>query len=168
MEHAGRASLAIRSFHKFRSLRKIGGKLSVCSQKSLQLFKTPSGSRVQGNLAEFVKSYPAAKAYYELGAAQQTFKLPEPGYLEGIKTKDRAIIKLKDVTFQYALNMEHVPFFLLRTLQMKSLCPRGWPTPLLLLHGGRVCVCVDSAEASRGCHVNVLSSAGALWCCCHV
>eukprot|EP00884_Botryococcus_braunii_P020582 jgi/Botrbrau1/7207/Bobra.0300s0033.1 len=57
--------------------------------------------RYAGNLSAFVKAYPAGKTYYELGAAQQKFVLPEPGFLEGIKTKDRAIIKMKDVTFQY-------------------------------------------------------------------
>lgn len=55
---------------------------------------------LQGNLSAFVKSYPSAKTYYELGAAQQTFVLPEPGFLEGIKTKDRAVLKMKNVSFQ--------------------------------------------------------------------
>jgi elongation factor 3 len=64
------------------------------------LVQTPSYGVLQGNLSAFVKAYPAGKTYYELGAAQQKFVLPEPGFLEGIKTKDRAIIKMKDVTFQ--------------------------------------------------------------------
>ncbi|KAI9255759.1 P-loop containing nucleoside triphosphate hydrolase protein [Phascolomyces articulosus] len=57
--------------------------------------------RYKGNLSEFVKKVPRAQSYYSLDAAQITFKFPEPGYLEGVKTKERAILKMKDVDFQY-------------------------------------------------------------------
>ncbi|KAG1474942.1 hypothetical protein G6F56_000031 [Rhizopus delemar] len=57
--------------------------------------------RYRGNLSEFVKKVPRAAAYYSLGAAQTVFRFPEPGYLEGIKTKERAIMKMKNVDFQY-------------------------------------------------------------------
>ncbi|KAI8138495.1 armadillo-type protein [Fennellomyces sp. T-0311] len=57
--------------------------------------------RYRGNLSEFVKKVPAAAAYYSLEASQLAFKFPEPGYLEGIKTKERAILKMKNVDFQY-------------------------------------------------------------------
>ncbi|KAI8970103.1 P-loop containing nucleoside triphosphate hydrolase protein [Mycotypha africana] len=57
--------------------------------------------RYRGNLSEFVKKVPRAAAYYSLGAAQTVFRFPEPGYLEGIKTKERAILKMKNVDFQY-------------------------------------------------------------------
>jgi elongation factor 3 len=36
-----------------------------------------------------------------LDAAQIKFAFPEPGFLEGIKTKERAILKMKNVDFQY-------------------------------------------------------------------
>jgi elongation factor 3 len=52
-------------------------------------------------LSEFVKRVPEAKSYYELGAAEIKFKFPEPGFLEGVKTKERAIIKMQKVDFQY-------------------------------------------------------------------
>ncbi|EEB07640.1 translation elongation factor eEF3 [Schizosaccharomyces japonicus yFS275] len=54
-----------------------------------------------GNLSEFVRKYPPAKSYYELGASELEFKFPEPGYLEGVKTKQRAIIKVQNMSFQY-------------------------------------------------------------------
>ncbi|KAI8979028.1 P-loop containing nucleoside triphosphate hydrolase protein [Pilobolus umbonatus] len=57
--------------------------------------------RYRGNLSEFVKKVPRAAAYYSLGAAESVFRFPEPGYLEGIKTKERAILKMKNVDFQY-------------------------------------------------------------------
>ncbi|GLI71115.1 hypothetical protein VaNZ11_016208 [Volvox africanus] len=55
----------------------------------------------KGNLSEFVKAKPEAKAYYELTASTLTFKLPEPGYLEGVKTKDKAILKADKVAYKY-------------------------------------------------------------------
>ncbi|KAI8369228.1 armadillo-type protein [Radiomyces spectabilis] len=57
--------------------------------------------RYKGNLSEFVKKVPKAASYYSLEAAQIQFAFPEPGYLEGIKTKERAILKMKNVDFQY-------------------------------------------------------------------
>ncbi|KAL0083058.1 P-loop containing nucleoside triphosphate hydrolase protein [Phycomyces blakesleeanus] len=57
--------------------------------------------RYGGNLSEFVKKVPKAASYYSLDATQIRFAFPEPGYLEGIKTKERAILKMKNVDFQY-------------------------------------------------------------------
>ncbi|KAF7729757.1 translational elongation factor EF-1 alpha [Apophysomyces ossiformis] len=57
--------------------------------------------RYKGNLSEFVKKVPKAASYYSLEAAQIKFAFPEPGFLEGIKTKERAILKMKNVDFQY-------------------------------------------------------------------
>jgi elongation factor 3 len=55
----------------------------------------------KGNLSEFVKTHPEAKSYYSLTANVQAFKLPDPGFLEGVKSKDRAILKMTNVGFQY-------------------------------------------------------------------
>ncbi len=56
---------------------------------------------LQGNLSEFVKKKPEARSYYELKSAQGLkFILPEPGFLEGIKTKDRPILKMMKVAYQ--------------------------------------------------------------------
>ncbi|KAG5458192.1 MAG: P-loop containing nucleoside triphosphate hydrolase protein, partial [Olpidium bornovanus] len=55
----------------------------------------------KGNLSAFVSRVPTARAYYELGASEQKFRFPEPGFLEGVKTKERAILKMKDVDFSY-------------------------------------------------------------------
>ncbi|RAH41388.1 putative translation elongation factor eEF-3 [Aspergillus brunneoviolaceus CBS 621.78] len=57
--------------------------------------------RYRGNLSEFVKRVPAARSYYELGASEIEFKFPEPGFLEGVKTKAKAIIRVNNMTFQY-------------------------------------------------------------------
>ncbi|KAL3470279.1 armadillo-type protein [Aspergillus californicus] len=57
--------------------------------------------RYRGCLSEFVKKVPSARSYYELSASDMEFKFPEPGFLEGVKTKAKAIIKVSDMTFQY-------------------------------------------------------------------
>jgi len=55
----------------------------------------------RGNLSEFVKTKPEAKAYYELSSDLVAFSFPEPGPLEGVKSLTKAVLKLKNVSFQY-------------------------------------------------------------------
>jgi len=57
--------------------------------------------RYRGNLKEFVKRVPSAKSYYELGASEMEFSFPEPGFLEGVKTKAKAILRATRMSFQY-------------------------------------------------------------------
>jgi len=55
----------------------------------------------RGNLSEFVKQKPEAKAYYELSSDFVSFEFPEPGPLEGVKSLTRAVLKTKGIHFQY-------------------------------------------------------------------
>lgn len=55
----------------------------------------------KGNLSVFVESHPEARSYYELESTANKFLFPEPGFLEGIKSKDRAILKMANVSFTY-------------------------------------------------------------------
>ncbi|KAF4982058.1 hypothetical protein FZEAL_2245 [Fusarium zealandicum] len=57
--------------------------------------------RYRGNLAAFVQRVPSAKSYYELGASEIEFSFPEPGFLEGVKTKAKAILRATKMSFQY-------------------------------------------------------------------
>ncbi|MCJ1339765.1 translational elongation factor EF-1 alpha [Bachmanniomyces sp. S44760] len=57
--------------------------------------------RYRGNLSEFVKRVPSAKSYYELSASEMEFSFPEPGFLEGVKTKAKAIVRVSNMSFQY-------------------------------------------------------------------
>jgi elongation factor 3 len=57
--------------------------------------------RYKGNLREFVRRLPSAKSYYELGASEIEFSFPEPGFLEGVKTKAKAILRATKMSFQY-------------------------------------------------------------------
>eukprot|EP00179_Madagascaria_erythrocladioides_P007019 CAMPEP_0198307160 /NCGR_PEP_ID=MMETSP1450-20131203/74_1 /TAXON_ID=753684 ORGANISM="Madagascaria erythrocladiodes, Strain CCMP3234" /NCGR_SAMPLE_ID=MMETSP1450 /ASSEMBLY_ACC=CAM_ASM_001115 /LENGTH=1062 /DNA_ID=CAMNT_0044009723 /DNA_START=63 /DNA_END=3251 /DNA_ORIENTATION=+ len=55
----------------------------------------------KGNLSEFVKKVPEAKSYFELKASKLKFTFPQPGVLEGINSKGKAIMKMDDVVFTY-------------------------------------------------------------------
>jgi elongation factor 3 len=58
--------------------------------------------RYRGNLEKFVQQVPEAKSYYSLEAAEDyKFKLPDPPLLEGVKTKEKSLLKMRHVGFQY-------------------------------------------------------------------
>ena len=57
----------------------------------------------KGNLSEFVKIVPEAAAYYKLESENVAFSFPDPGMLEGVSSKTKAIIKMTDVSFRCAL-----------------------------------------------------------------
>nr|BAK05588.1 predicted protein [Hordeum vulgare subsp. vulgare] len=58
--------------------------------------------RYPGNLEAFVEHVPEAKAYYQLEAADDyKFKLPAPPLLDGVKTKEKSLLKMRNVSFQY-------------------------------------------------------------------
>jgi len=58
-----------------------------------------------GNLEAFIQKCPEVKVYYEPRTDDEFFKhkmsFPEPGYLEGVKVKDKAILKCYSVAFTY-------------------------------------------------------------------
>lgn len=55
----------------------------------------------KGNLSAFVKRVPRAKTYYELSDENLAFTFPEPGLLDGIKSKGKAIIKMEKCAYTY-------------------------------------------------------------------
>jgi len=55
----------------------------------------------KGNLSAFVQQKPEAQSYYELGASTLSFKLPEPGFLEGVNSKEKAILRLNGAGYTY-------------------------------------------------------------------
>ncbi|THU96325.1 polyketide synthetase [Dendrothele bispora CBS 962.96] len=58
--------------------------------------------RYRGNLEKFVQQVPEAKSYYTLEAQEDyKFKLPDPPLLEGVKTKEKSLLKMRQVGFQY-------------------------------------------------------------------
>ncbi|PWN91940.1 hypothetical protein FA10DRAFT_265757 [Acaromyces ingoldii] len=58
--------------------------------------------RYPGNLDAFVKRVPEAKSYSELNSGEDySFKLPDPPLLDGVKTKEKSLAKMRNVMFQY-------------------------------------------------------------------
>merc|ERR1711881_222412 len=54
-----------------------------------------------GTLSNFVSQVPEAEVYFKIKASKVNFKFPEPGYLEGVKSKGKALLTMKDVEFTY-------------------------------------------------------------------
>ena len=58
--------------------------------------------RYTGNLDQFMEQCPMAKSYFTFKEADEMkFIFPEPGPLEGVKSKTKAIIQAKNLTFTY-------------------------------------------------------------------
>lgn len=58
--------------------------------------------RYPGTLDAFVQRVPEAKSYIELSSGEDySFKLPDPPLLDGVKTKEKSLAKMRNVWFQY-------------------------------------------------------------------
>jgi len=56
----------------------------------------------RGNITEFVKQKPEAAFYFETSSQDVlAFNFPDPGPLEGVKSLTKAVLKMKDCSFQY-------------------------------------------------------------------
>jgi elongation factor 3 len=59
----------------------------------------------KGNLSAFGKRFPEdAKEFFEFKASKFTFNFPQPAFLEGVKSKGKALMKMDNVTFTYPGN----------------------------------------------------------------
>lgn len=58
----------------------------------------------KGNLSEFVKKVPSAMSFFSLKETKFKFKFPQPGYLEGVKSKGKALMKMEGISFTYPGN----------------------------------------------------------------
>merc|ERR1711866_29406 len=52
-------------------------------------------------LTQFVEKYPEKKAYFELSNETMRFTFPEPGPMEGVKSRSKVILRMNNVYFQY-------------------------------------------------------------------
>jgi len=58
----------------------------------------------KGKLSEFVALNPDAQSFFELKKTKLSFKFPQPGYIEGIKSKGKALMKMEGCEFTYPGN----------------------------------------------------------------
>jgi elongation factor 3 len=59
-----------------------------------------------GNLGKFVERRPEAKAFFSLRSSKLKFTFPEPSYLDGVKSKGKALMKMTDCSIIYPGNTE--------------------------------------------------------------
>jgi len=65
--------------------------------RKLKTFKGDKGKV----LTQFVEKYPEKKAYFELSNEIMKFTFPEPGPMEGVKSRSKVVLRMNNVTFQY-------------------------------------------------------------------
>jgi elongation factor 3 len=65
--------------------------------RKLKTFKGTKGT----TLTQFVEKFPEKKAYFELSNEVMKFVFPEPGAMEGVKSRSKVILRMDKVTFQY-------------------------------------------------------------------
>ena len=65
--------------------------------RKLKTFKGDKGK----TLTQFVEKYPEKKSYFELSNEIMKFVFPEPGAMEGVKSRSKVILRMDKVTFQY-------------------------------------------------------------------
>merc|ERR1711920_1002245 len=80
--------------HDTEYLEKTTTHILEFENRKLQLFR--------GNITQFVVKKPEAKKYFEITkSAKVKFVFPDPGPLEGVKSRGKALLKMTDVHFQY-------------------------------------------------------------------
>lgn len=85
------------------------GLLNDCCTNILQIDNLKLHQFV-GNLDEFVKIKPSARAYFSFTESKLKFKFPQPGPIEGVKSKGKALMKMSKCTFTYPGNTKPTLF----------------------------------------------------------
>mmetsp|Transcript_1930 Transcript_1930/g.4896 ORF Transcript_1930/g.4896 Transcript_1930/m.4896 type:complete len:1044 (-) Transcript_1930:313-3444(-) len=65
--------------------------------RKLKTFKGTKGK----TLTQFVEKYPEKKSYFELSNEIMRFTFPEPGPMEGVKSRSKVILRMSSVDYQY-------------------------------------------------------------------
>jgi len=65
--------------------------------RKLRTFKGTKGTV----LTEFVQKYPEKKSYFELSNEIMKFTFPEPGSMEGVKSRSKVVLRMNNVSVQY-------------------------------------------------------------------
>ena len=59
----------------------------------------------KGNLTQYVEKNPKAKSYFELKSSTGfVMKFPQPGFIEGVKSKGKPLMKMANCTYTYPAN----------------------------------------------------------------
>ena len=61
----------------------------------------------RGNLSEYVEKNPKARSFFELKSSTGfVMRFPQPGFIEGVKSKTKPLMKMAGVTYTYPVNSE--------------------------------------------------------------
>lgn len=79
------------------------GFLNDCCTDILQIERLKLKT-FSGNLSKFIAAHPEANAYFSLKESKLKFKFPQPGPIEGIKSRSKALMKMSHCYFTYPGN----------------------------------------------------------------
>jgi elongation factor 3 len=79
------------------------GFLNDCCTDILQIERLKLKT-FKGNLNKFIEQNPDAKAYFSIKEAKLKFKFPQPGPIEGVKSRSKALMKMGHCDFTYPGN----------------------------------------------------------------
>lgn len=79
------------------------GFLRDCCTNIIQI-KRLKLRQFRGNLDAFIEQNPEAKSYFDIKSSTLKFNFPQPGPIEGIKSRSRALMKMSNCYFTYPSN----------------------------------------------------------------
>lgn len=79
------------------------GFLNDCCTDILQIERLKLKS-FRGNLDRFIAQNPDARAYFSLKESKLKFSFPNPGPIEGVKSRSKALMKMSHCNFTYPVN----------------------------------------------------------------
>ena len=79
------------------------GFLNDCCTDILQIERLKLKA-FKGNLNKFIEQNPEARAYFSIKEAKLKFKFPQPGPIEGVKSRSKALMKMSHCDFTYPGN----------------------------------------------------------------
>jgi elongation factor 3 len=95
------------------------GFLNDCCTDILQIERLKLKS-FRGNLNKFIEQNPDAKALFSLKEAKLKFKFPNPGPIEGVKSRSKALMKMANCDFTYPGNDKPTLFNITIQVSMAS------------------------------------------------
>eukprot|EP00286_Rhodomonas_abbreviata_P028560 CAMPEP_0181301550 /NCGR_PEP_ID=MMETSP1101-20121128/7484_1 /TAXON_ID=46948 /ORGANISM="Rhodomonas abbreviata, Strain Caron Lab Isolate" /LENGTH=1024 /DNA_ID=CAMNT_0023406863 /DNA_START=86 /DNA_END=3160 /DNA_ORIENTATION=- len=79
------------------------GFLNDCCTHILQIERLKLKT-YKGNLDSFIEQNPEARAYFSIKESKMKFKFPQPGPIEGVKSRSKALMKMSHCDFTYPVN----------------------------------------------------------------
>merc|ERR1712196_293385 len=95
------------------------GFLNDCCTDILQIQRLKL-KQYHGNLDAFIEVNPDARAYFSIKESKLVFKFPQPGPIEGVKSKSKALMKMSHCDFTYPGNEKPTLFDISIQVSMKS------------------------------------------------